>query len=140
MDVTDLLAFLNLQLAPMKAGTKSVRVEQMKSPAAPCSSNIIISGLRNHDSFPCRELDSLRARNRALTQQAIDLQRTGPSQAAPLPVSFPSSAAASQEAARNAAAVQEAERRASQADAEASSLRQQLQQRTGERHCRSPYI
>ena len=84
----------------------------------------------------CRELDSFRARNRALTQQAIDLQRTGPSQAVPLPVSFPSSAAATQEAARSAGAVQEAEGRASQAEAEASSLRQQLQKRSGECICR----
>lgn len=83
----------------------------------------------------CRELDSLRARNRALTQQAIDLQRTGPSQAVPLPVSFPSSAAASQEAARNAAAAKEAEARASHAEAETSSLKQLLQQRSGEPLC-----
>lgn len=84
----------------------------------------------------CRELESLRARNRALTQQAIDLQRTGPLQTAPLPISFPSSASPPQDTAGNRAALQEAEQRASKAEAETSSLRQHLTRIQGEPYLR----
>lgn len=73
-----------------------------------------------------RELESLRSRNRALTQQAIDLQRSETRQVAPLPVSFPSSATPSPELAKARQALQEAERRATEGQAENASLKQQV--------------
>ena len=91
----------------------------------------------HHLSCWRRELESLKARNRALTQQAMDLQRPatpqddarGPGQAA-----VPSfSAHVSQEQpTRDAELLRDAERRAAAAEAQCGSLQEECQALRGE--------
>ena len=87
-------------------------------------------------SFWCRELESLRARNRALTQQALDLQRPamqddagGPGQAAVPSFSSPIS---QEQPARDAKLLRDAERRAAEVEAQCSSLKEECQALRGE--------